>query len=74
MRLSKKSYNKDREKNIIASNRQGAGIIDFTQGEKYSIPVGRESLKKISVENFRQLNIFISPPNDKIISYIALYS
>ena len=57
---------------VIASNRQVASIIDFTQGEKHSIPVRRESLNS-RVENFQQLNIFISPPNYKIISYRALH-
>ena len=36
---------------MIASNRQGASIKDFTHGEKDSIPKGRESLKKFSAEN-----------------------
>ena len=60
-----------RLKVIIANNLQGASIIDFTQGEKHSIPVAWSLLKKFSVENFQMLKIFISPPNDKFVcSYI----
>ena len=50
--------------------RVSASIIHLALGDYHSIPEGRESQKKFSIDNFQQLKIFISYLNE---ARIAIY-